>query len=77
MRARTRQPKTARAQASPRLSDEQRETLERGLRILARMIVRAHLRRQSAAPATIGTPQTHDSDNGATLLPHEGEKPVA
>ena len=33
---------------SPTYSPEQRETMRRGLRILARMIARAHLRRQAS-----------------------------
>lgn len=35
---------------------EQRETLESGLRILARMIAREHLRRQTAAAAQEDAP---------------------
>ena len=35
---------------SPTYSTEQRETVRRGLRILARMIARAHLRRQESRP---------------------------
>ena len=34
---------------------EQRETLEAGLRILARMVVREHLRRQKAAASEDGS----------------------
>ena len=32
---------------SPQHTDEQRETMQTGLRVLARMIARAHLRRQA------------------------------
>ena len=40
---------------------EQREQLQRGMRILARMIVRAHLRREaSRAVPTQREPQTDD-----------------
>lgn len=37
---------------------EQRERLEAGLRILARMIVREHLRRQAASAAEDGSKPT-------------------
>ena len=37
---------------------EQRETLESGLRILARMIAREHLRRQAASTGEDGTGPT-------------------
>ena len=43
-----------RAPAS-RYTPEQREMLEQGLRILARLIVRAHLREQ-AAQTSVGAP---------------------
>ena len=39
---------------------EQRETLESGLRMLARMIARAHLRRQGSAAATGGSRKLRD-----------------
>ena len=35
-------------ESSPAYTPEQREQLQRGLRILARMIVRAHLRREAS-----------------------------
>ena len=37
---------------SPTYSAEQRETVQRGLRIIARMIARAHLRRQALRAET-------------------------
>lgn len=46
---------------------EQRETLEAGLRILARMIVREHLRRQAASAVEEGSKPTapaHGDDSG-------------
>ena len=43
-------------------SAEQRETLRRGLRILARMIVRSHLRREASQAAS--APQETSSDRG-------------
>ena len=49
---------------SPPYSAEQRETLRRGLRILAQMIVRAHLRRQvsqsGAAPESPAEAEDED-----------------
>ena len=41
---------------------EQQETLRRGLRILARMIARAHLRRQAARFVTAPRPPAEDED---------------
>ena len=38
--------------ASPALDAEDRERLEQGLRILARLAVRAYLRREASLPAT-------------------------
>ena len=38
---------TTAERASPTYSAEERETVQRGLRIIARMITRAHLRRQA------------------------------
>ncbi|MDE2669684.1 MAG: hypothetical protein OXI51_08510 [Chloroflexota bacterium] len=46
---------------------EQRETLESGLRILARMIAREHLRRERARGGTDGSKPTapaHGDDSG-------------
>ena len=52
------------AAASPVDAAEQRETVRRGLRILAKIIARAHLRRQAAR-------------NGATPGATSGERPSA
>ena len=41
---------------------EQQEALRRGLRILARMIARAHLRRQAARSVTAPRPPAEDED---------------
>ena len=41
-------PRTAPKRGSPTYTAEQRETMRRGLRILARIIARAHLRRQAS-----------------------------
>ena len=41
---------------------EQRETLRRGLRILARMIARAHLRRQESRSGAAPEPPAEDED---------------
>ena len=43
-------------------SAEERETLRRGLRILARMIARAHLRRQEARSAAAPRPPVEEED---------------
>ena len=43
-------------------SAEQRETLRRGLRILARMIARAHLRRQESRSGAAPRPPAEDED---------------
>ena len=42
---------------SPQYTDAQREQMQTGLRILARMIARAHLRRQAAGAATESPPE--------------------
>ena len=49
---------------SPAHSAEQRETLRRGLRILALMIARSHLRRQASRSAAAPSPpaETEDGD---------------
>ena len=47
---------------SPTYSPEQRETVRRGLRILARMIARAHLRRQASRSAAAPRPPAEDED---------------
>lgn len=44
--------RTTAERGSPSYSAEQRETVQRGLRILARMIARAHLRRQASRAET-------------------------
>ena len=43
-------------------SPEQRETMRRGLRILARMIARAHLRRQASRSGAALRPPVEDED---------------
>ena len=43
-------------------SAEERETLRRGLRIIARMIARAHLRRQAARSAASPRPPAEHED---------------
>ena len=48
---------------SPTHSADQQETVRRGLRILARMIARAHLRRQAARSVTAPRP-TADQEDG-------------
>ena len=47
---------------SPTHSADQRETMRRGLRILARMIARAHLRRQAVRSVTAPRPPAEDED---------------
>ena len=47
---------------SPSRSAEQRETVRRGLRILARMIARAHLRRLAARSAAAPRPPTEGEE---------------
>ena len=44
--------RTTPERGSPTYSAEQRETVQRGLRILARIIARAHLRRQALRAET-------------------------
>ena len=43
-------------------SAEERETLRRGLRIIARMIARAHLRRQASRSVAAPRPTVEDED---------------
>ena len=43
-------------------SAEEQETLRRGLRILARMIARAHLRRQESRSGAAPKPSAEDED---------------
>ena len=67
-------PATARERASLSYSDEEREVVRRGLRILARIIVAAHLRRQtsrSGAEAKNGTRER--TGMAAPEPPAEGE----
>ena len=59
------QRRPGRGQASPRLSAEQRETLNRGLRLLARGIARAHLR-----SAAIPAPRAQHSSGARAAVPH-------
>ena len=47
---------------SPTHSAEERETVRRGLRILARMIARAHLRRQASRSAAAPRPPAEDEE---------------
>ena len=47
---------------SPTHSAEERETVRRGLRILARMIARAHLRRQASRSGAAPRPPAEDED---------------
>ena len=47
---------------SPTHSAEERETVRRGLRILARMIARAHLRRQASRSVAALRPPAKDED---------------
>ena len=47
---------------SPTYSTEQRETVRRGLRILARMIARAHLRRQESRSGAAPRPSAEGED---------------
>ena len=54
--------KPSRDQRATAYTAEQRETLRRGLRILARMIARAHLRRQEFRSGA--APQETPSDRG-------------
>lgn len=49
----------------PHPTAEQQETLESGLQMLARMVARAHLRRQ-AALGTVGTSPDPADDPGGT-----------
>ena len=50
-----------RRETSPQHTDAQRETMQTGLRVLARMIARAHLRRQ-AEPGEPDPPQERGAD---------------
>ena len=52
--------KPSRDQRATAYTAEQQETLRRGLRILARMIARAHLRRQESRPAAAPRPSAED-----------------
>ena len=47
---------------SPTHSADQQETVRRGLRILARMIARAHLRRQASRSGAALRPPAEDED---------------
>ena len=50
----------SRDQGATAYSAEQQETLRRGLRILARMIARAHLRRHASQSAAAPRPSAED-----------------
>ena len=50
---------------------EQDETLESGLRMLARLIARAHLRRQGALASADAGPDTDDDSGGTSPLGRE------
>ncbi len=52
---------------------EQDETLEFGLRMLARLIARAHLRRQGALASVGASPETSDDSAGTCPSRREGE----
>ena len=55
--------RTTAERGSPSYSAEQRETVQRGLRIIARMIARAHLRRQALRAETEPeTPKDGEAD---------------
>ena len=51
-----------REQRATAYTAEQQETLRRGLRILARMIARAHLRRQEFRSGAAPRPSAEDED---------------
>jgi len=46
----------------PVYTAKQRETMQQGLRILARIIARAHLKRQSSLPESAPSPEPRDGD---------------
>ena len=52
---------------------ERDETLESGLRMLARLIARAHLRRQGALAPTGSSPEASDDSGGTSPLRRERE----
>ena len=52
----------SRDQRATAYSAEQQETLRRGLRILARIIARAHLRRQESRSGAAPGPTAEDED---------------
>ena len=54
--------KPSRDQGATAYTAEERETLRRGLRILARMIARAHLRRQESRSGAAPQPSAEDED---------------
>ena len=54
--------KPSRDQRATAYTAEQRETLRRGLRILARMIARAHLRHQASPSGAAPGPIAEDED---------------
>ena len=54
--------RAAARRGSPTHSAEERETVRRGLRILARMIARAHLRRQASRSAAAPRPPTEGEE---------------
>lgn len=52
---------------------EREETLESGLRMLARLIARAHLRRQGALASGGASPDVTDKPGGASSPPRESQ----
>ncbi len=52
---------------------ERDETLESGLRILARLIARAHMRRQGALASADTSPDARDDSRGTSPLGRERE----
>ena len=54
--------KPSRDQGATAYSAEQRETLQCGLRILARIIARGHLRRQESRSGAAPKPSAEDQD---------------
>ena len=54
--------KPSRDQGATAYSAEQRETLQRGLSILARIIARGHLRRQESRSGAAPKPSAEDED---------------
>ena len=58
--------------APPVYTAEQRETVRRGLRILAKIITRAHLRRQAARSGAAAPGPPPVSQHGERAIPETG-----